>query len=779
MRAIVALCALATGAAALAAAGFYPGPARAGQPFSLAQRVAALRINRGIELSDDQAKKIKMEVRLDSSLAKLKVIGVRERPFSLECRRADGADDLGLIAKKTLREGIRPAFCDERDQAAGDLRFFEIDHNVRAICPGQYSGVTEEQVHDALFLPALVSTRAGKKRAVLEQGRLPGDCGKDGKNCDCGPNETNCVVSRGPPSLVYCGNIRACTPGRADSACFSGTARIRPADVAASLYYYRALVMAPKPSDVSVPECGPTQTSLYRSSLVSEVVTSETVENFIRSGALDDSRMKLAFARPDGVPFIENPLYQRLRQLLAGNESGVCFVLQQFDERITGAAMIEQALSFPVFAPFDAADDGHSRASPLLRGLQNAVASTEKMSALFGKSCELEASKCGAQLERISTQLKAALGNTSPALGSLSAAELPLHVAGSGTFKVSDYDPDSRLKLASWNKAPGSDRPLIAQIERLWPEAVGDQRAACRQDGKSCYFRNLWTKESASDARLQPRRAEDRAVFSLVGLFGRASEANARCVRRLYTALGSAAESDVRKLQASLRAKLTGEVTRADVCPWPDDVRRATGLTPSLTPIKGCKPPQATFKETPGSCETIDLAFVNSEPWANAAQAIVEIAGRAGVPVRARGVSAAVARSREGGTWDVLLTVASNYFSRDYPTLLALLDLAGSQHLSQGDAYSPEGKKLLQGYEAKVVTPPPPLFSAALPEEISLLTREELLHKLEADVAGWRAPILPLAFLDPFTFAINDKGSLEDSLDARLLDRRFAEGEKQ
>ena len=65
----------------------------------------------------------------------------------------------------------------------------------------------------------------------------------------------------------------------------AGELRGGVSDVAASLYYYRALVMAGKPSDVSVPECGPTQTSLYRSSLVSEAVTAETVDNFIRSGA--------------------------------------------------------------------------------------------------------------------------------------------------------------------------------------------------------------------------------------------------------------------------------------------------------------------------------------------------------------------------------------------------------------------------------------------------------------------------------------------------------------
>src|SRR3954451_4467903 len=105
MSAIVAIVALLAGASALAAVGLYPGPAHSGAPLSLASHIAALRINRGIELSDEQKKKVRIDVRLDSDLARLKVSGVRERPFSLECRRADGADDLGLIAKKTVREG--------------------------------------------------------------------------------------------------------------------------------------------------------------------------------------------------------------------------------------------------------------------------------------------------------------------------------------------------------------------------------------------------------------------------------------------------------------------------------------------------------------------------------------------------------------------------------------------------------------------------------------------------------------------------------------------------
>src|SRR5207244_773451 len=119
--------------------------------------------------------------------------------------------------------------------------------------------------------------------------------------------------------------------------------------------------------------------------------------------------------------------------------------------------------------------------------------------------------------------------------------------------------------------------------------------------------------------------------YSLVGLFARSSEANARCVRRLYSAISAAPESDVRRLQASLRAQITGEVFAPTSCPWPDDVRRAIGLTPSIGAPLDCKSPVTPFKEAAGNCETLDLAFVDSEPWANAAQIIAEIGKRANV----------------------------------------------------------------------------------------------------------------------------------------------------
>jgi len=105
------------------------------------------------------------------------------------------------------------------------------------------------------------------------------------------------------------------------------------------------------------------------------------------------------------------------------------------------------------------------------------------------------------------------------------------------------------------------------------------------------------------------------------------------------------------------------------------------------------------------------------------------------------------------GSWDVLLTVASNYYNRRYPTLVPLLHPAGNQNLSGGQAISESpGRGLLTTYESSIVYPPPSWLGA--PGEAPP-TRAESLRLLEDDVARTGpAPIFPLAFLRPATLAI-------------------------
>jgi hypothetical protein len=121
--------------------------------------------------------------------------------------------------------------------------------------------------------------------------------------------------------------------------------------------------------------------------------------------------------------------------------------------------------------------------------------------------------------------------------------------------------------------------------------------------------------------------------------------------------------------------------------------------------------------------------------------------------VSVSGVKASEVHRGALGSWDVILTVASNYYNRKYPTLVPLLHPAGNQNLSGGQAVSESpGRTLLASYESSIVYPPPSwLGSSNAPPP----TRAESLRLLEDDVArSGPAPIYPLAFLRPATLTI-------------------------
>jgi hypothetical protein len=102
----------------------------------------------------------------------------------------------------------------------------------------------------------------------------------------------------------------------------------------------------------------------------------------------------------------------------------------------------------------------------------------------------------------------------------------------------------------------------------------------------------------------------------------------------------------------------------------------------------------------------------------------------------------------------VLLTVASNYYNRKYPTLVPLLHPAGNQNLSGGQAISDSpGWQLLAGYESSIVYPPPAWLG--MPSGGAPPTRADSLRLVEDDVARrGPAPIHPLAFLRAATLSI-------------------------
>src|SRR6266481_6715689 len=190
-------------------------PVRPASPWSLVERMGALRIDRSLP----PAVRKEATFSLRGSHA---VIKVREAtgPVLLKCPlRADVPEQFLRFATAGAAHQCEAQAVDE----VGDVLVYEVSGRVAPLCPGQYATLTEQQLHDALFLPALQLSRDAPV-AVLQPGKLAA----------CGPGEVNCAIARSASSLLYCGVVRTCAEG----ACFQGeTPDIQPDDVATSLYY--------------------------------------------------------------------------------------------------------------------------------------------------------------------------------------------------------------------------------------------------------------------------------------------------------------------------------------------------------------------------------------------------------------------------------------------------------------------------------------------------------------------------------------------------------------
>src|SRR4029077_4037811 len=201
------------------------------------------------------------------------VLKVREPtgPVLLKCpMRSDLPDQFLRFATAGSAHQCEAQAVDE----VGDVLVYEVSGRVAPLCPGQYATLTEQQLHDALFLTALQLSR----RQSLEH--APGSILLSGRIEQCAPGAANCAVTKAASALIYCGVVRTCAQG----ACFQGSnADVAPDDVAASLYYYQALAQAATPSSVAPAACGPVPMSVHLSSLVSEAVTAPTASRFIEA----------------------------------------------------------------------------------------------------------------------------------------------------------------------------------------------------------------------------------------------------------------------------------------------------------------------------------------------------------------------------------------------------------------------------------------------------------------------------------------------------------------
>ena len=733
MRVLLSLALLLAGLATTGAAYLRSeGPVRPASPWSLSERLAALRINRALPAGI--RKQATVSLRGEHAVLK-----VRDGagPVLLKCPAGtDVAEALAGYATSATPPGCETQAAGE----AGDVLVYEVSGRVAPLCPGQYATLTEQQLHNALYLPA-VSLGPDAPPAVLQPGRLTA----------CARGEANCALSKAASALIYCGEVRTCAEG----ACFQGKpAEIRPDDVAASLYYYQALAQAQAPSAIAPASCGAVPMSIHLSTLISEAITATSAPAFIEAQPWSAATLTGAGNAETAAD---------LRAFFARHPRGLCLYIRGVDvDRPRDAEMAAQSLAFPVFAPFDprAAD----RATPLYRALQHAALDEDAMRGVLAR-CDLsDEHACALKRGRIAAQLRAAVGSLHPALSNLAADELPYHVGASGPFHLGDYD-SLHLSLESAAEVPrsgGAPARLSVSYQPLWPESVTEKRVQCQQQPGVCVFRALWGPRGPA-AAATPEQGESTDGFeSLVALFAR-RDANTRCVRRLFDALGAAPDDRLLELQRELREPVGAGENRA---PCDPRARAVNGLTPRAGEGGGCPEKKGEEKKgdtifntarsnevSPGDCRPVSLVYVQEEPWAGAASRIASMAAASHVAVAVTGIKASEVHRGSLGSWDVLLTVASNYYNRKYPTLVPLLHPAGNQNLSGGQAISEgSGRQLLTAYESSIVFPPPTWLGAP---SVEPRPRAESLRLLEEDVArAGPAPIFPLAFLRPATLTI-------------------------
>src|SRR3989441_1157989 len=565
-------------------------PVRPASPWSLAERMEALRIDRA--LPPAVRKQATLSLRGPHAVLK-----VREAtgPVLLKCPlRAD-------VPEQYLRFATAGAAAQCEAQAAdevGDVLVYEVSGRVSPLCPGQFATLSQQQLHDALFLPALQLSRRsedGAPGSVLRPGRLE----------PCAAGGANCALSKAASALLYCGVVRTCAEG----ACFQGSGTdVAPDDVATNLYYYQALAQATAPSTVAPAACGPVPMSVHLSTLVSEAVTATSAAKFIET-------------QPWNAPTLGAPASAEtaadLRAFFDRHPRGICLFMRGIDvDRAREAEMAAQTLAFPVFAPFDPRLP--SRATPLLRSLQRAAFDDEAMGALLGR-CEPGAEKaCRLKRERVASQLRASVGKLQTPLTNLAADEVPFHIGASGPFHLADSDAlhVTLESSAEVPKAKGAHARLMVRYQPLWPESVAEKRLQCLQQPGICLFRALWSLDP-------PARAADAGedgFESLVALFGR-RDGNTRCVRRLFNALASAGEDRLLELQRDLREPVAAGENRA---PCDGRARGLAGLVPrgeedghaACADRAAAKP----FGGGAGDgCRPVSLVYVQEEPWASPA----------------------------------------------------------------------------------------------------------------------------------------------------------------
>src|SRR5438067_9002848 len=161
-------------------------PVRPAWPWSLAERAGALRIDRA--LPEAVQKRATFSVRDHHAVLKVRQ---PTGPVLLKCPlRADVPEQYLRFATAGAAQECEAQAVDE----VGDVLVYEVSGRVSPLCPGQFATLTEQQLHDALFLPALHLPRPAAPGASGSE--PPGAVLRPGKLEACAPGEIDCALSK-------------------------------------------------------------------------------------------------------------------------------------------------------------------------------------------------------------------------------------------------------------------------------------------------------------------------------------------------------------------------------------------------------------------------------------------------------------------------------------------------------------------------------------------------------------------------------------------------------
>jgi hypothetical protein len=315
MRAAVLVGLLVLGLAAFGAAVVRSNaPVRPRSPFSLQERLLALRIDRDLPL---EARK-EASLSVSSGKALFEVHDEAGQTL-LQC---PSQGNLAVQYASFSTTGTAPGCEAEAAGDGADVRLYEVAGHLSPPLPGEASTPADRELEEALFLPAL-QLRSAAQPSVMKPGRLAA----------CGPGQSNCALSLAAFAIVYCGDVRTCAEG----ACFQGRgADIQPDEVALSLAQAQS---------VSSP-----------ARQISEAITPTTLAQFIESPPWGNQGPGSAEMAHD------------LRGFFDHHPRGLCLYLRGLDvERSRDAQLAAEALAFPVFAPFDPRAPQHR--TPLVQHL--------------------------------------------------------------------------------------------------------------------------------------------------------------------------------------------------------------------------------------------------------------------------------------------------------------------------------------------------------------------------------------------------------------------------